>query len=56
MKNKDYDYSISLAIITFWIMIGGLAQCESASELSNIRHELSNIRHELNMIKSIKDF
>lgn len=37
---KDHDYSIYLAIIAIWIMIGGLAQCESARELSNIRHEL----------------
>lgn len=46
---KDHDYSIYLAIIVIWMMIGGLAQCESARELSNIRHELKQI-------KSIKDF
>ena len=51
MKNKDHDYSMFLAIIAIWIMIGGLAQCESASKLDRIRQELGNIRQELNMIR-----
>ena len=42
---KEHDYSISLAIIAIWMMIGGLAQCESAIELSNIRHELNMMRY-----------
>ena len=42
---KDHDYSVFLAIIAIWIMIGGLAQCESARELSNIRHELKLMRY-----------
>ena len=42
---KDHDYSVFLAIIATWIMIGGLAQCESARELSNIRHELNLMRY-----------
>ena len=48
---KDHDYSVFLAIIAIWIMIGGLAQCESASNLDGIRQELSSIRYELNMMK-----
>ena len=51
MKNKYHDYSVFLAIISIWIMIGGLAQCESASNLDGIRQELSDIRHELNMMR-----
>ena len=42
---KDHDYSVFLAIIAIWVMIGGLAQCESARELSNIRHELNMMRY-----------
>ena len=49
--NKDNDYGVFLAIITIWIIIGGLAQCESASKLDSIRQELCNIRQELNMIR-----
>lgn len=49
--NKDNDYSVFLAIIAIWIMIGGLAQCKSASNLDRIRQELFNIRQELNMIR-----
>ena len=49
--NKDNDYSVFLAIIAIWIIIGGLAQCESASKLDSIRKELCNIRQELNMIR-----
>ena len=42
---KDHDYSIFLAIIAIWMMIGGLAQCESATELNNIKHELNIMRY-----------
>lgn len=42
---EDNDYSIYLAAIAIWVMIGGLAQCESARELSNIRHELNMMRY-----------
>lgn len=48
---KDNDYSMFLAIIAIWVMIGGLAQCESARNLDDIRRELSSIRYELNMMK-----
>ena len=48
---KEHDYSVFLAIIAIWVMIGGLAQCESASNLDGIRQELSNIRYELNMMR-----
>ena len=48
---KDHDYGIYLAIIAIWIMIGGLAQCESASNLDRIRQELNDIKHELNMMR-----
>jgi hypothetical protein len=48
---KNHNYSVFFAIIAIWVMIGGLAQCESASNLDGIRQELSNIRHELNMMK-----
>lgn len=51
MKKKDHDYSIYLAAIAIWMMIGGLAQCESASNLDSIRQELSYIRNELNMMR-----
>lgn len=51
MKKKDRDYSVFLAIIAIWVMMVGLAQCESASNLEGIRQELSNIRHELNMMR-----
>lgn len=48
---KDHDYSVFLAIVAIYVMIGGLAQCESAKNLDDIRQELSGIRHELNMMK-----
>lgn len=48
---KDHDYSVFLAIIAIWVMIGGLAQCESARNLDGIKQELSAIRHELNMMR-----
>lgn len=48
---KDHDYNVFLAIIAIWMMIGGLAQCESESHLDDIRHELSGIRHELNLMR-----
>ena len=51
MKRRENDYSIFLAIIAIWMMVGGLAQCESADNLDNIRRELSGIRHELNLLK-----
>ena len=49
--NKDNDYGVFLAIITIWIIIGGLAQCKSASNLDSIRQEFGNIRRELNIIR-----
>ena len=49
--NKEHDYSVFLAIIAIWVMIEGLAQCESASNLDDIRQELSGIKHELNMMR-----
>lgn len=48
---KDKDYGIFLAIIAIWIMIGGLAQCESERNLDDIRQELSGIKYELNMMR-----
>lgn len=51
MKKKDHDYSVFLAIIAIWVMIGGLAQCESARHLDDIRQELSGIKHELNLMR-----
>jgi hypothetical protein len=58
MRKNNHDYSIYLAIIVIWIMIGalaqcagGFAQCESARNLDRIKQELSAIRHELNMMR-----
>ena len=51
MKKKDHDYSIYLAIIAIYVMVGGFAQCESAMKLDRIRQELRDIRHELNMMR-----
>jgi hypothetical protein len=51
MKKDNENSEIFLAIIAIWVMIGGLAQCESASNLDGIRYELGNIRHELNMMR-----
>jgi hypothetical protein len=48
---KDRDYGVYLAIIAIWVMIGGLAQCESARNLDSIRQELSDIRYELKMMR-----
>ena len=48
---KDHDYSVFLAIIAIWVMIGGLTQCESVRNLDDIRQEISSIRHELNMMR-----
>ena len=48
---KDHDYSVFLAIIAMWMMVGGIAQCESARNLDDIRNKLSDIRHELNMLR-----
>lgn len=42
---KDHDYSIFLAIIVIWMTVSSLAQCESARELSNIKHELKMMRY-----------
>ena len=50
-EKKDNEHNVFLAIVAIWLMIGGLAQCESASNLDGIRRELGNIRHELNMIR-----
>ena len=49
--NKEKDYSTYFAIMAMWLMLGCLAQCESARNLDSIRQELSNIRHELNMMR-----
>lgn len=51
MRKKDNDYGVFLAIIAIWVMIGGLAQCESARNLDSIRQELSDIRYELKMMR-----
>lgn len=48
---KDHDYSIYLFVIAIWMVVGTLAQCESARNLDDIRKELSGIKHELNMIR-----
>lgn len=48
---KDRGYSLYFAIMAMWIMLGGLAQYESARNLDSIRQELSDIRHELNMMR-----
>lgn len=48
---EDHDYSLFLAIIAIWMMIGGLAQCESARHLDDIRQELRGIKHELYSIR-----
>ena len=48
---KDHDYSVFLAIIAIWVMIGGFSQCESARNLDDIRQELSGIKHEISMLK-----
>lgn len=42
---KDNDYSALLAIIAIWIMVGGIAQCESARHLEGIEHELMMLRY-----------
>lgn len=42
---KDHDYNVFLAIIAIWVMIGSLAQCESARHLEGIKHELIMLRH-----------
>lgn len=42
---KDRDYSPYFVIIAIWVIIGGLAQCESARELSNIRRELNMMKY-----------
>ena len=42
---KDHDYGVFLAIIAIWMMIGGLAQCESARHLDGIKHELIMLKY-----------
>ena len=42
---KDNDYSVFLAIIAISVMIGGLAQCESARHLEGIKHELIMLKY-----------
>ena len=49
--NKNNDYEIYLAIIAIWVMIGGLAQCDSARNLDDIRRELSGIKNEISVLK-----
>lgn len=41
---EDHDYSIFLFVIFLWLMIGSLAQCESARHLDGIKHELRMLR------------
>ena len=48
---KENDYRIFLAIIAIWMMVGGIAQCESARSMDSIRRELSDIKHEINLLK-----
>ena len=48
---KDNDHSTFLAIIAIWMVIGSLAQCESARHLDDIRQELRGVKYELNMIR-----
>ena len=48
---KDHDYSVFLTFIVIWLMVGGIAQCESARNLDSIRQELSGIEHELFMLR-----
>lgn len=43
--NKDHDYSVFLAIIAMWMMFSGVAQCESAKNLDDIKHELRMLRY-----------
>jgi len=42
---KKHDYSIFLAIIAIWLMVVGLAQCESARHLHGIKRELIMLRN-----------
>lgn len=49
--NKEKDYSTYFAIMAMWLMLGCLAQCESAGNLNDIRKELNGIKLELNAIK-----
>lgn len=51
---KDHDYTVFLFFIVLWLIIGGMAQCQSADELNDIKHEISDIRHDLNMMKYYK--
>lgn len=42
---KEHDYSVFFAAIFLWIMVGSLAQCESARHLQGIKHELFLLRN-----------
>lgn len=44
-KDHNYDYNAFLAIIAIWMMVGGIAQCESARHLEGIKHELFMLRY-----------
>lgn len=44
-EKKYKDYSISLAIIAIWTMVGGIAQCDSARNLDSIRHEMRILQY-----------
>ena len=48
---KDNDYSVFLAIIAIWVIIGGVAQCKSARDLDDMKRELSGIKNELIMLR-----
>ena len=42
---KDHNYEVYFAIIAIWMMVGGIAQCESARHLDSIKHELIMLRY-----------
>lgn len=48
---KDNYNSVYYSLIAIWLMIGGMAQCESEKNLDDIRQELRGIKHELNMMR-----
>ena len=39
---KDHDYSLFLAIIAIWMMIGAFAQCQSAINIDKVCEYLAN--------------
>lgn len=51
MKNNNHDYSVFFIVITIWIMLGAMAQCESTRKLYDINREVNNIRHELSTLR-----